>query len=359
MKKTFGQLLITWFEQNKRDLPWRHTKEPYYIWLSEVILQQTQVKQGLAYYQKFIEHYPTVFDLASACQQDILRDWQDLGYYSRARNLHQSAQIVASQYKGILPNTYKELLKLKGIGEYTAAAIASFCFNEKVAVLDGNVFRVLSRIFGIKIPINTGRGKKIFQKKADDMLFKEQPSIYNQAIMEFGARQCTPKKPNCKTCIFKKTCYAYSHSQQQFLPYKNKPKSKRVRYFYYFIFMHKNKILVQLRQEQDIWKGLNEFYRIESQEAKDIPSLIRQFIDLEKEVIHIYPSQTHLLSHQRLNLVFIEIRVEESIFLTLAKTYNLQIYTYKQLDKLPFPAPLVKYMKKFMHQHRYVKLRQT
>ena len=233
---TFGQKLTSWYLQNKRDLPWRKTKNPYKIWLSEVILQQTRVVQGLPYYENFVNSFPTVFDLAKADEQQVLKIWQGLGYYSRARNLHHTAQYISENLNGEFPKTYNELIKLKGIGSYTASAIASFCFDEKVAVLDGNVYRVLSRYFGVETDISSSKAKKEFQNLADEVLDKNRPALFNQAIMEFGALQCVPKNPNCEVCVLNDSCLALKDKKVAQLPVKVKKTKVKKRFLNYLIF---------------------------------------------------------------------------------------------------------------------------
>ena len=218
----FSKTLIRWYSKNKRILPWRETKNPYYIWLSEIILQQTQVKQGLPYYESFVTSYPTVFDLANAEESDVLKLWQGLGYYSRARNLHASAKHIAYDLNGVFPDTYKDLLKLRGVGDYTASAIASICFNEATAVVDGNVYRALSRYFGIDTPINSSKGQKEFKALAQELIDIKKPADFNQAIMEFGAIQCKPKNPECSACSFRNSCVAFGNNRVSDLPVKIK-----------------------------------------------------------------------------------------------------------------------------------------
>ena len=218
----FSNLLVKWYLQNKRDLPWRNTQNPYYIWLSEIMLQQTRVAQGMPSFYSFIENFPTVFDLANATEQEVLKLWQGLGYYSRARNLHKTAQIVAYELNGTFPNNYKALLKLKGVGDYTAAAIASFSFNEKVPVVDGNVFRVLSRYFAIESDISIASTKKEFQDLAFELMPNDAIATFNQAIMEFGALQCVPKNPNCSVCVMNHSCVALQKKMVNQLPVKSK-----------------------------------------------------------------------------------------------------------------------------------------
>ena len=230
---------MNWYATAQRDLPWRGTTDPYKVWLSEIILQQTRVIQGLPYYQRFISNYPTITDLAKAPEEEVLKLWQGLGYYSRAKNLHHTAQYIATELGGIFPKTYKELVKLKGIGDYTASAIASFCYNEPCPVVDGNVYRVLSRVFGIATPINSTQGAKEFKALAHECLDKANAGVYNQAIMEFGALQCTPQSPNCANCVLRDHCWAFHHNKVNELPVKLKKITIKKIYSnkpFYFIF---------------------------------------------------------------------------------------------------------------------------
>jgi len=263
-KDFFSAIIIDWYQDNHRKLHWRETVDPYKIWLSEVILQQTRVAQGLPYYERFIISFPTVFDLAVAPSQKVLRLWQGLGYYSRARNLHRCAKQVVEKFNGHFPNSFNELTKLPGVGDYTAAAIASIAFREPVAVVDGNVYRVLARVFGIEKDIASGEGKKYFFSLANKLIDKTRPDLFNQALMEFGALHCLPKNPKCGECIFSKSCNANQRNLQAVLPVKSKKLKIKTRYFYYFILINKNKVLLKRRTEKDIWQGLNDFYLIET-----------------------------------------------------------------------------------------------
>jgi len=261
----FSKQIIDWYKQNKRDLPWRQTKDPYKIWLSEIILQQTQVKQGLPYYKEFVSTFPNVYKLAEAKESKIMKMWQGLGYYSRARNLHYTAKTIVKDYDGKFPDDYNDLLKLKGIGHYTAAAIASFAYDEAVAVLDGNVYRVLSRFFGIDTPINSTHGQKYFKIMADEVLDRKKPALHNQAMMEYGALVCKPKSPDCMFCSLNSSCVAFQQNKTKTLPVKLK-KLKRKKRFFNYIFIEsvdKNLILSQ-RLNKDIWQKLYEFPLIES-----------------------------------------------------------------------------------------------
>ncbi len=270
----FSSILTHWYSVNKRDLPWRETTNPYYIWLSEIILQQTQVAQGLPYYESFIAHYPTIFDLAGAEESEVLKLWQGLGYYSRARNLHATAKYIANELNGIFPNSYKDLLKLKGVGDYTASAIASICFNEVEAVVDGNVFRVLSRYFGIDTPVNTSSGNKAFKALAQELIIKNNPALFNQAIMEFGARQCRPKNPDCLRCPLQDNCIAFNSGKVNTLPVKIKTPKVKKKYFNFLVFLSNDrKTILEKRTGRGIWQNLYQFPLIETQKEININEL--------------------------------------------------------------------------------------
>ena len=267
---TFSNLLIQWYLRNKRDLPWRNTTNPYPIWLSEIMLQQTRVAQGMPYFLSFTAAFPTVFDLAKADEEQVLKLWQGLGYYSRARNLHKTAQYVADELSGVFPVTYKELLQLKGIGEYTAAAIASFSYNEVVPVVDGNVFRVLSRYFDVETDIAAASAKKEFAALAFELMPKDNPAIFNQAIMEFGALQCVPKSPNCGICVFNESCAALQKNKVDQLPVKSKKLKVRNRFFNYLVVNDENEnTIIQKRTDKGIWHNLYEFPLIETEKVED------------------------------------------------------------------------------------------
>jgi A/G-specific adenine glycosylase len=292
------EALQKWYEIHQRDLPWRHTSDPYAIWLSEIILQQTRVDQGLPYYQRFISNFPTVQDLASATQQEVLNLWQGLGYYSRGRNLHATAQQIVVEYKGAFPNTHQGLLKLKGVGPYTAAAIASFAFNLPHAVVDGNVFRVLSRYFGIDEAINSTQGKRIFERLAQELLDLQQPALHNQALMEFGALQCKPISPNCALCPVVQSCVAVKENRVGQLPVKLKKVKVKQRYFVYHIYTNEQKqIAFQQRGPKDIWEGLYEFPLTEFEHINDLNS----FLTSQKIIGGQF---RHVLTHQRIEAYF-------------------------------------------------------
>ncbi len=341
----FAKNLINWYKTNKRELPWRHTSDPYKIWLSEIILQQTQVVQGLSYYYKFVKNYPTVKHLAKAPIDEVMKNWQGLGYYSRARNLHEAAKYIVMHYKGVFPKTYLEIRQLKGVGDYTAAAIASSAYNLQHAVVDGNVYRVLSRVFGIETPIDSGEGKKQFQNLANELLPKKESSLYNQAIMEFGALYCRPSNPNCSECIFKYKCAAFAEEKVSFFPVKAKKTKVKIRYFNYFIFTNKQTVYISKRQEKDIWQGLYEFYLIETpKKIKNELILktkeVRKIASLKESVIKsISKEYKHILSHRQLFTRFYHLEIKHSI--KLKSTINVKI---KDLNKYAFPRLIERYL---------------
>ena len=301
----FSQLIIEWYQENKRMLPWRETTDPYKIWLSEIILQQTRVAQGLPYYLSFVKTFPTVQHLAKAKEQQVLRLWQGLGYYSRARNLHRCAKMIVGDFKGKFPNNFQDLQKLIGVGPYTAAAIASIAFKESVAVVDGNVFRVLARVFGIDIDISSNEGKNFFFAKANELISKEHPDIFNQSMMEFGATWCTPKNPRCEECIFKKTCIAYKTGTVALLPVKEKKTKVTKRYLNYIIIEQKKKIAMKRREGKGIWQGLFDFYTIETKKVQKAAKIIDGdplIKSLKAKVLKAFPLVKHILSHQLLSI---------------------------------------------------------
>ena len=282
-KEDFSKKLVEWYNDHHRTLPWRNTQDAYKIWLSEIILQQTRVAQGLPYYKKFILHYPNINSLAEAKEKEVLRLWQGLGYYTRARNLVKCAREVVKNYAGKFPGTFQELKKLPGIGDYTAAAIASFAFEEPVAVVDGNVYRVLSRIFGIDKNIASTEGKKFFFALANELIPVDQPGTYNQSVMEFGALHCLPLNPNCDDCIFKKNCVALKQEKIDILPVKIRRQKKTNRYFNYFLIRIGDKILMNERTGKDIWKGLLDFPLLETKRKKAAGEILREEFPLERD----------------------------------------------------------------------------
>ena len=285
----FAATLLQWFKNNGRSLPWRETKDAYAIWLSEVILQQTRIAQGMSYWERFMAQWPTVNDLAAATENEVLKAWQGLGYYSRARNLHTAAQQVVEL--GGFPQTFKELKTLKGVGDYTAAAIASIAFGEPVAVVDGNVYRVLSRYFGIDTPIDSTEGKKEFQALAQSLLPINEPADYNEAIMDFGATQCTPNSPHCSACPLCETCVAFREQRINELPVKSKKVKQRERHFTYLYIEHEGKIAIHQRGAGDIWQGLWEFPQAEQLTSSKDSVWKNEAQLLQKGVKHILTHQ--------------------------------------------------------------------
>ncbi len=316
MEKWFTQGLQKWYSHNKRNLPWRHQTDPYKIWVSEIILQQTQVKQGLSYYNKFVKNYPTVKHLAKATEDKVLKDWQGLGYYSRARNMHSAAQILMKENNGNFPKTFEDIKKMKGVGDYTAAAIAGFAYNLPHAVVDGNVYRLLSRIFGIQTPIDSGVGKKQFQALATDLLDVKDPATHNQAIMEFGSQFCKPSNPDCQNCIFKNKCYAFLAGKVAELPAKSKKIKVVNRYFNYLIVADKgNAILINKRAQNDIWKGLYDFLLIETEAETGSKKMVelnefKKITGKKFNILHISKMYKHVLSHQNLFAKFYVIKLD-------------------------------------------------
>lgn len=308
----FHSIIIDWYLDNKRSLPWRETTNPYHIWLSEIMLQQTRVEQGKPYYFKFLEAFPTVFHLASATEAQVLKLWQGLGYYSRARNLHATAKYVANTLNGEFPDNYKDLLKLKGVGDYTASAVASICFNEPTPVVDGNVYRVLSRYFGIGTPINSGKGIKEFKELANQLIDKKDPATFNQAIMEFGAVQCKPQNPYCLHCPLNDGCVALQKNMVKQLPVKLKKTKIRNRYFNYMVLRSQDdKSVLQERVGKGIWQNLYEFPLIETDVSINESSLVKEkafisFLKGQTYDIDLYNEKdiVHKLSHQHIHTKF-------------------------------------------------------
>ncbi len=344
--KDFTSLLIVWYKENKRELPWRETKDPYKIWVSEIILQQTQVNQGIKYYYSFLKAFPSVVDLANAEEDRVLKIWQGLGYYTRARNMHLTAKKIKNELNGVFPKTYNDLLKLKGIGTYTAAAISSICYNEFQTVLDGNVYRVLSRIYGINTPINTAKGKKEFYEMAHSLNVGKDKGTFNQALMEYGAIHCTPKAPKCDSCVFE-SCYAYINKEVDTLPVKLSKIKVKKRYLNYFcILTNKEEIFIQKREDNDIWKGLYQFPLIETKEKVELQELLitNNFRTLIHGIpIHIVDEYKvdHQLSHQKLHINITTIKVLDEVSIDFLHV------SLSQLSQYAFPVPLSDFIKGF------------
>ncbi|MFC3416251.1 A/G-specific adenine glycosylase [Algoriphagus hitonicola] len=342
----FSHEIIQWYRANPRDLPWRGTLDPYQIWLSEIILQQTRVAQGLPYYYKFVNAFPSVRDLALASEEEVLRLWQGLGYYSRARNLHACARFVWHELDGKFPNTYEKLLLLKGVGSYTAAAIASFAFGEVKAVVDGNVFRVLARYFGIETDIATGKAKKEFEALANRLIPVDQPAEFNQAMMDFGARLCTPKNPDCPSCPLQQSCFAYQQGMVKDLPVKINKTKIRERHIHYYVIRCGDKWVWKRRAKGDIWEGLYDFPQVEGDLKSEKMEI--SFPESEFEAKKIPKSYRHILSHQRLNAVFSEVEVSEENMQNLedwAEEQGYQLVEEQRIEYLAKPKLIVNFLR--------------
>ncbi|MCU4173640.1 A/G-specific adenine glycosylase [Carboxylicivirga sp. N1Y90] len=328
----FRKQLIDWYLAMHRPLPWRQTNDPYKIWISEIILQQTQVIQGTAYYHRFIDTFPNVQELAKANEDKVLKLWEGLGYYSRARNLHTAAKMIVADFNGIFPNDYKSIISLKGIGPYTAAAIASFAFKLPYAVIDGNVYRFISRLHGITTPIDTTEGKKLFEQKASELLNPKQPDLHNQAMMEMGATVCKATAPLCNDCVFNKECVAYQTGQHLELPIKIKKVKQRHRYFNYFLINNEEGIILNQRTKSDIWQKLYELPLFESSKKLSASQLKKDFQESFKMIAEI----KHILSHQIIHARFFRtnIKILDKIpnkGMTFFNTHKHKDYAFPQL----------------------------
>ncbi|MES2417809.1 MAG: A/G-specific adenine glycosylase [Bacteroidota bacterium] len=335
---SFQREIINWYEINKRDLPWRNTKSAYVIWLSEIILQQTRVEQGLPYFNKFLANFPTISDFAAAKEDKVLKLWQGLGYYSRGRNMLFTAKEIMDKYAGVFPVKYTELIQLKGIGDYTAAAISSFAANETRAVLDGNVFRVLARYFGIDVAINSTKGKKQFEALAQSLIEGQHAALYNQAIMEFGALQCKPKSPICGTCPLVQTCYAYNQGQLNNLPVKLKKVKVRERWFNYFIALKDDRILMKQRVAGDIWEKLYDFPLIESAAKQNDtdPGFLTAVKNSFGDEVKITPlsEKRHVLTHQ---IIYVQFFALENYMINFNLETEIKSVLLAEFNALPHP----------------------
>ena len=343
--QNFSKTLVSWYLKNKRDLPWRKTIDPYKIWLSEIMLQQTRVAQGLPYYLKFVAAFPEVKDLADADEEEVLKLWQGLGYYSRARNLHATAKHVSNELNGVFPDNYIDLKKLKGVGDYTASAIASICYKEPKAVLDGNVFRVLARLYGVDLAINSTEGVKLFSNLSQKLIDKNNPDIHNQAIMEFGATHCSPKKPLCEACVFNSDCIAFKNGQVGELPVKLKKIKIKKRYFNYIVpIINNESTLLNKRTEKGIWANLYEFPLVETNKSVGLSSLKEQIreqellttsLDLslynEKEIVH-------KLSHQHIHTKF---------WIAVSHEEIRAAIPVSEIEKYPVPVLIANFINEF------------
>jgi A/G-specific adenine glycosylase len=333
--ENFSLVLIKWYNLNKRNLPWRNTIDPYKIWISEIILQQTRVEQGLPYYNKFILNFPNIIKLSQAKEDKVLKLWQGLGYYSRARNLHFTSKYITDKLNGEFPKNYDGLIKLKGVGKYTASAISSFAYNEKKAVLDGNVFRVLSRYFGVFDPIDSTLGLKLFEEISFKNLPIKNIATYNQSIMEFGALQCKPASPNCELCPLNFNCWAFLNNEISSLPVKNKKIIKKERFFNFIVLANEKFVFIEKRIKNDIWKNLYQFPLFEDSDLNFKPAkdLVKNGVLLKKTKIK------HILTHQRLNVVFWHYNVNK-----LEKNKKYKTIEIKKIDQYPVPKIVENYI---------------
>ena len=367
-EKRISLTLAQWYEQNKRDLPWRNAHDPYKIWLSEIILQQTRVDQGLSYYLRFISSFPDVFSLAGAQEDEVLKLWQGLGYYSRARNMHKTASEIVSVYKGVFPKDYHTLLRLKGIGPYTAAAIASFAYNQAYPVVDGNVIRVLARIFNIDLPIHSSRANTLFNELALALLDKVNPARHNQAIMEFGALQCKPGQPDCSVCPLSELCLACSLGVVDKRPVRKPTPIRKKRFFNYFCLSNGRHTWLQQRKNKDIWQNLWEFPLYETTELLDwqtattilskllsapqaglnpiSPSSRTELLN-SKTVLRSVQNLNHILSHQHIQARFFTILIPESVEALPAEWSKIEL---NEIDKLAVSRLTEIYLENHMNE---------
>lgn len=348
MKSFFTRQLIHWNEtENNRQMPWKGEQNPYKIWLSEIILQQTRVEQGWAYYLRFIKEFPRITDLAAAPENKVYKLWEGLGYYSRCKNLILTAKWVSEEYKGKFPDNYEQILALKGVGPYTAAAIASFAFQLPYAVVDGNVLRVIARFFGLQQPIDSTSGKKMFSQLAQELLDTKQPGIYNQAIMDFGAVVCKPQVPLCDACILQAECVAKQRGLTALLPIKEKKITRKNRWLYYLVLHYKNKVYIRQRTANDIWQQLYEFYLIEEtrnstpKKLLQRPDILELFDRDKAQILSVSREYIQKLTHQTLHGLFIEVNLSEKPRLEA----GFKAVSKEQLDNFAFPKFIITYLK--------------
>ncbi len=347
----FTQKILAWYDANRRELPWRGSQNPYHIWLSEVILQQTQIVQGTAYYLKFVETYPTVFVLAAADERDVLLLWQGLGYYSRARNLHFSAKYIVQNLGGVFPKSYRELLKLKGVGDYTAAAIASLAYNEVQPAIDGNVQRVIARVFGISEPVNAPLGMKLIREKSENLISHTHAADYNQAMMDFGATHCTPKNPKCSECPFSADCVAFTTDTVAKLPVKIKAKPKTDLYISYLVILFKNSVILKKRTD-GIWLNMFELPNITEEtdlSSEDVVSALKSNFGMTEnsEIIDLKIEVKHVLSHLNLHIRFFEYKaISEADFQKFSSISESISCTLENVNQYPKPVVLENFFAK-------------
>ena len=347
-KRKFTHYLLQWNRaMNTRLMPWKGEKDPYKIWLSEIILQQTRVAQGLQYYEKFIKIFPDIDRLAKASEENVYKLWEGLGYYTRCSNLIKTARFISNEKKGKFPDSYEEILKLKGIGSYTASAIASFAYNLPYAVVDANVYRVLARVFGIQKAVDSSEGKMFFSALAAELLDKKQPAVYNQALMDFGAVVCKPAGPLCSQCVFKNFCLAYATDKIDKLPVKEKKLNIKTRWFYYLVTEYNQKLFIRQRDTKDIWKNLYEFFLLESEENATIDGILkiaekRKLI--QKNFYHVdsvSPLLSQQLTHQKIKGQFIKLNLSREPVIP-----GVIAVSQKQIASYAFPKFINSYLQK-------------
>jgi len=346
----FAKNLLTWYQENGRKLPWRETDNPYYIWLSEIILQQTRIEQGRSYYEHFVTEYPTITDLAKASEEKVLKSWQGLGYYSRARNLHAAAQYVAKELGGMFPDTYDGILALKGVGRYTAAAIASFAYRLPYPVIDGNVYRLISRLYGIYTPIGTDQAYKEFEQLLLHLIDRERPDLFNQAIMDFGSIQCKPVGCDCESCIFKQECVAFREGKVDMLPIKPQKVKIKERYFYYIDVRWGENLLMQQRPAGDIWQGLYELPLYETEKPiqprkleHEIAQTLQTWLGTPPRRIEMGPEIKHQLTHRTIKAQFLKVNYNTKPPKIPEK---MRVVKQKELKSLPISRLIDRYLSK-------------
>ncbi len=346
----YRKALTVWYNHNKRDLPWRNSKDPYKIWVSEIILQQTRVQQGMNYYFSFLERFPDIRSLAEAPEEDVLKVWQGLGYYSRARNMQHAAKTIINEHNGKFPNDYHSIRKLKGVGDYTAAAIASLSFNLPFAVVDGNVYRVLSRLFGISTPIDSSKGKKEFYELAQSLLDLKNPGEFNQAVMEFGAIRCLPAHPTCNDCPLSINCNAYLNKSVAAFPVKSKQVIQKERYLNFLYLYDSDNLFFEKRNDKDIWRNMYQFPLIETKHPTTAEELITGtgwadiFRNLSPTIESVFPEKIHLLTHQRLHIRFITLSLDG-----LAVPDRLIRVSRADIARYPVPKPVETFLMEMGH----------
>ncbi len=346
----FAKKLLTWYQEFGRKMPWRETDNPYYIWLSEIILQQTRIEQGRSYYEHFVQEYPTVADLANASEERVLKSWQGLGYYSRARNLHAAAQYVAEELEGKFPDTYESILALKGVGRYTAAAIASFAYRLPYPVIDGNVYRLISRLYGIYTPIGTDQAYNEFEQLLLNLIDRERPDLFNQAIMDFGSIYCKPTGCDCQNCIFRQECVAFRDGKVELLPVKPQKVQVKERYFYYIDVRWNNHLLMHQREAGDIWQGLYELPLHETELPirstslkKEISKVLETWLGHEPERLELGPELKHQLTHRTIRAQFLKANYATEPSKIPEK---MRIVGLQELKSLPISRLIDRYLSK-------------